>query len=152
MAEVAQANDSVSHQVRVLKMNMAMAVMPVEVETRTSRIDSDLKAVNDLAERYYRGQRGGGTLHPLEAMRLMHDGAVLGGTAPTMADDELAFDQVRATAPKRERLTLDCWYSTGGSAAQKAKRLSVSRATLYLHWKTALTYFRGRLHAKGVAV
>lgn len=130
-------------------MNTAMA-FPVEIEARNTRLDVELRAVNNLAERYYRGQTGGGPLHPLEAMRLMRDGAVLGSTSAPMPEDELAFDQVRATAPQRERLTLDCWYSTGGSAAQKAKRLSISRATLYLHWKTALGYFRGRLHEKGI--
>jgi len=121
----------------------------IEVEQRGARLDVELRGVNDLAERYYRGQRGGGPLHPLEAMRLMHDGAVLGGASLVMPDDELAFDRVRATAPVREKATLDVWYTAGGSAAQKAKRLSVSRATLYLHWKAALAYFRGRLHEKG---
>lgn len=122
----------------------------VMVEPKIIRLDTELQGIDQLAIRYYRGHFGGGRLHPLEAMRLMHDGAVLGSTPQAMADDELAFDQVRATAPARERLTLDCWYMTGGSAAQKAKRLSVSRATLYLHWKAALGYFRGRLHEKGI--
>lgn len=125
-------------------MNAVMA------EPKTIRLDVELQGIDQLAARYYRGQFSGGSLHPLEAMRLMHDGAVLGSSPSGMADDELAFDQVRATAPRRERLTLDCWYTTGGSAAQKAKRLSVSRATLYLHWRAALGYFRGRLHEKGI--
>jgi len=123
-----------------------------EIEQRNTRLDSELRGVDGLAERYYRGQFRSGPLHPLEAMRLMHDGAVLGSSPQSMSDAELAFDQIRATAPDRERLTMDCWYSTGGSAAQKAKRLSISRATLYLHWKTALGYFRGRLHEKGLAI
>lgn len=130
----------------------AVMTIPIEVEQRTIRLDRELRGVDDLATRYYRAQFSGGPLHPLEAMRLMHDGAVLGGNSSMLADDEVAFDQVRATAPKRERLTLDCWYTTGGSAAQKAKRLSISRATLYLHWRSALGYFRGRLHEKGIKV
>ena len=69
-----------------------------------------------------------------------------------MPDDELAFDQIYATAPSREKATMDCWYKGGGSVQQKAKRLGMSRASLYLLWKTALSYFRGRLHAKGVDV
>ena len=121
-------------------------------DERPMRLEDGLQSVDSLADRYYRRQHSGGSLHPLEAMRLMHDGAVLGGTSAPMPDDELAFDQVRATAPTRERATMDCWYSTGGSAQQKAKRLGISRASLYLLWKTALSYFRGRLHAKGIAV
>lgn len=123
-----------------------------ELESSQVRLNAELRGVDELASRYYRGQSPGGPLHPLEAMRLMHDGAVLGSSPQSMSDAELAFDQIRATAPDRERLTMDCWYSTGGSAAQKAKRLSISRATLYLHWKTALGYFRGRLHGKGVSI
>jgi hypothetical protein len=128
------------------------AVMPIEADQRTIRLDADLQGIDELAARYYRGQFDGGQRHPLETIRLMHDGAVLGGAPEKMADDELAFDKVRATAPQRERLTLDCWYLTSGSAKQKAQRLSISRATLYLHWKAALGYFRGRLHEKGILV
>lgn len=129
-------------------MNLA-----AETVQRTIRLDVELHGIDQLASRYYRAQFDGGRLHPLEAIRLLHDGAVLGrGAEVSMRDDELAFDQVRATAPQREKLTLDCWYTTGGSAAQKAKRLNVSRATLYLHWKAALGYFRGRLHEKGLKV
>jgi hypothetical protein len=128
------------------------AVMPLEVEQRGVRLDAELRGVDELATRYYRGQISKGALHPLEAMRLMHDGAVLGGKTPLMPDDELAFDQIYATAPKRERATMDCWYRQGGSAKQKAQRLRISRASLYLLWKTALSYFRGRLHAKGIDV
>lgn len=124
----------------------------VMIEQKTTRLDSELQAVDQLATRYYRGQFQGSPRHPLETIRLMHDGALLGGATASMGDDELAFDQIRATAPKRERLTLDCWYTTSGSAAQKAQRLHVSRATLYLHWKAALGYFRGRLHEKGIRI
>lgn len=124
----------------------------VMIEPKTIQLDSELKGIDQLAVRYYRGQFQGSKRHPLETIRLMHDGAVLGGAPKTMGDDELAFDQIRATAPKRERLTLDCWYTTSGSAAQKAQRLHVSRATLYLHWKAALGYFRGRLHEKGIQI
>lgn len=134
-------------------MNMSIAVnLPIEVEQRSTKLDSELCGVNTLAERYYRSVREAAKLHPLELMRLLHDGAVLGGVMNSMTDDEVAFDQIRATAPKRERGTLDDWYQTGGSAAQKAKRRGVSRATLYLHWKSALGYFRGRLHEKGFKV
>jgi hypothetical protein len=129
-----------------------MNAVMVETEQRSIRLDTELRGIDSLAERYYRTQRSGGSIHPLEAMRLMHDGAVLGGATSSMADDELAFDKVRATAPLRERMTMDCWYTSGGSAAQKAKRLSVSRATLYLRWKAALGYFRGRLQEKGIHV
>lgn len=132
-------------------MNMSIAIaLPVEVVQRTTKLDAELQGVNNLAERYYRSVREASKLHPLELMRLLHDGAVLGGVIVSMTDEEVAFDQVRATSPRRERSTMDDWYQSGGSAAQKAKRRGVSRATLYLHWKSALGYFRGRLHEKGI--
>jgi hypothetical protein len=134
-------------------MNASLTMnLPIEVEQRSTKLDSELQNVNSLAERYYRNVREVAKLHPLELMRLLHDGAVLGGLIGEMPDDQVAFDQVRATAPRRERGTMDDWYQMGGSAAQKAKRRGVSRATLYLHWKSALGYFRGRLYEKGVKV
>jgi hypothetical protein len=134
-------------------MNASIAMpLPIEIDQRVTKLDAELRAVNDLAERYYRNMREATKLHPLELMRLLHDGAVLGGVLGAMPDDQVAFDQVRATAPKRERSTMDDWYTSGGSAAQKAKRRGVARATLYLHWKSALGYFRGRLHEKGIKV
>ena len=132
-------------------MNVSIAmVLPVEIEQRSTKLEAELQGVNSLAERYYRNVREAAKLHPLELMRLLHDGAVLGGVLGVMPDDQVAFDQVRATAPTRERVTMDDWYTSGGSAAQKAKRRGVARATLYLHWKSALGYFRGRLHEKGL--
>lgn len=124
----------------------------IMMDPRETRLESGLRGTDALADRYYRRQLTSGTLHPLEAMRLMHDGAVLGGSTAPMPDDELAFDQIYATAPTREKATMDCWYKGGGSVQQKAKRLGMSRASLYLLWKTALSYFRGRLHAKGIDV
>jgi len=132
-------------------MNASIAmVLPIEVEQRSTKLDAELQGVNSLAERYYRNVREAAKLHPLELMRLLHDGAVLGGVLGEMPDDQVAFDQVRATAPKRERGVMDDWYTSGGSSAQKAKHRGICRATIYLHWKSALGYFRGRLHEKGI--
>ena len=123
---------------------------PEEVQQRVATIDQELVRVDSLASRWASGTRnGGGSLHPLEALRLMKDGAVLGGTVPPMPDDVLAFDQVYASSPARTKSVVEVWYRQGGSAKQKARRLNIARATLYLEWKTALSYFRGRLHAKG---
>jgi hypothetical protein len=114
-----------------------------------AKLDPHLRGVDELASRYYQRLYQPKPLHPLEAMRLMHDGAVLGGVPTPMAEDELAFDRIRASAAERDRATLDCWYGHSGSSAQKAKRLGISRTTLYLLWKTALSYFRGHLHGRG---
>ena len=136
-------------------MSVALAIsmrLAPEIENRTAAPDPRLKLVDQLADRWSRLGFEGGRLHPLEAMRLMHDGAVLGGTSAPMADDVLAFDQEYAKAPTREKLVIDVWYCSGGSALQKAHRMHISRATLYLEWKAALSYMRGRLHGRGIAV
>jgi len=132
-------------------MNAVMKV-DTEIDGRTARMDPRLKATDHLADRWARSQRESGSLHPIEAIRLLQDGAVLGGAATVMADDVLAFDQVFAKAPYHEKAVIRVWYLGGGSAAQKAKRLHISRTTLYLEWKVALQYMKGELRLRHIDV
>jgi hypothetical protein len=120
----------------------------------------ELRPVDELAVRYYKhAWEGGGSMHPLERMRLLHDGAIMGGVIAPMPDDELAFDAIRArmgvsreAGLMRNRSVLDCWYATGGSSLQKSKRLHISRSALYNYWRCALAYVRGRLNEQGILI
>jgi len=128
------------------------AVMKTEIDGRTTQMDSRLKATDALADRWARSRYEGGTLHPLAAIQLLHDGAVLGGGCGQMSDDVLAFDQVYAKAPRHEKAVIHVWYCLGGSAAQKAKRLGIGRTTLYLEWKVALQYMKTELRLRHIDV
>lgn len=128
-----------------------MAVQEV-ARSRAPALDSELEPVDRLAGRWASGDRPTGSLHPLEAIRLLHDGAVLGGGHIPTPDDVLKFDECYMQSSVRDRSLITVWYTTGGSSEQKAKRLGISRATLYVEWKRTLSYFRGWLSAHGIDI
>ena len=127
-----------------------------ELAPRASRapaLDAQLEGIDRLAARWAAGERSGGkTLHPLEAIRLLHDGAVLGGGSIPTPDDILKFDECYLQSSAKDQGVISVWYKSGGSAEQKAKRLGISRATLYVEWKRTLSYFRGWLRAHGIDI
>ena len=94
---------------------------------------------------------GGSSLHPLEVMRLLHDGETLGGT---LSNDDVMIivDQAVLKSPQRIRLLTTVWYKTYAPVETKAKRLGISRSALYVEWRMSLSYHRATLRAKGVAV
>lgn len=128
---------------------MAVDIAP---RTRAPSLDDELLPVNSLAVRWASGERPHGSLHPLEAIRLLHDGAVLGGGSIPTPDDLLKFDECFMQSSPRDRSVISVWYKTGGSSDQKARRLGISRATLYVEWKRTLSYFRGWLRAHGIDI
>lgn len=116
----------------------------------TGRLEPSLVPVDRLAASWARGDREGGRLHPLEAMRLMHDGAILGGAPPPPADDLIAFDQCYLQSTVMDRVLIDVWYKTGWSSDVRAKKLGISRTKLYARWKEVLNFYRGWLQSHGV--
>lgn len=115
-------------------------------------LPDDLAPIDSLADRWSRIDRVTGSLHPLEAIRLLHDGAVLGGgDAPLPHDIEL-FDQVYCAAPIVERKFIDVWYKERSPVTAKANRLGISRTSIYTKWREVLQYYRGQLHARGLRV
>lgn len=129
--------------------------MGAEVASRAGRapsLDPELEDVDKLAGRWASGERPSGSLHPLEAIRMLHDGAVLGGGQIPTPEDVLKFDECYVQSSPKDRSVIAVWYQTGGSSEQKAKRLGISRATLYVEWKRTLSYFRGWLRAHGVDI
>jgi len=131
----------------------AGAGAPVKA-TRPGKIDPDLEATDRLLDvwsldRYDEGGRRG--LHPLEVMRLLNDGEVLG---EKISNDEVMIivDQSVLRAPRRVRATVEVWYRGSGPAEVKAKRLGISRAALYSEWKMSVAYMRATFRSKGLAV
>jgi hypothetical protein len=64
----------------------------------------------------------------------------------------IAVDQAILRSPERVKAVITVWYKNRGPAEVKAKRLGISRAALYIHWKAALWFLRGALRARGLAV
>lgn len=128
-----------------------MAVQEAQRLDRTSKLDPQLETVNRLAVRWASGERSvGATLHPLEAIRLLHDGAILGGGPIPTPDDIMKFDECFMQSSGQDKAVINVWYCTGGSAEQKAARLGIGRASLYIEWGRTLSYFRGWLRAHGI--
>jgi hypothetical protein len=133
---------------------MAAAIEVVMMNQRYSaQIDPELAGTDGLADRWSKFRDEAKGLHPLEAIRLMHDGAVLGGYSG-MPDDVAAFDEIYShpETPKVTRAFILMWYTDPAPVYVKANRLGVSRSTLYADLKGHLQYMRGRLHAKNIMV
>lgn len=80
-------------------------------------------------------------------------GATLPSDPPRMDDDVLLFDtQVLAKADPAVRRFCEVWYCQGGSMAQKAARLGISREALYCARKIHLGYIRDRLRQLGLVL
>ena len=115
----------------------------------------ELRATDELAIRYYRlrGRYGnGGGMHPLEKIRLLHDGAVFGGGEIPLPQDVMLFDEVYSKATKFTKLFMDSWYASNDPAEVKARRLGISRSSFYSEWKAQLWYFNGALTTKGLTL
>ena len=120
--------------------------------SRAPRLSPELESVDRLAVRWASGDRSSGSLHPLEAIRLMRDGATFGGGKIPTPEDIMKFDQCFIGSSGRDKAIISVWYRTGGSADQKAKRLGISRASLYIEWGRTLSYFRGWLRAHAIDI
>lgn len=105
--------------------------------------------VDSLLERFFKATYRGRALHPLEAIRLMHDGAVLGGGSSAFPEDLALVDRVIADAYIDTRAFLDIWYRDSSSVQQKADRLGISRTDIYKVWKQHLGYLAGALRTRG---
>ena len=121
-------------------------------DERTCVEDPELKRTDALAYRWSRITYDRPKMHSLEVIRLMKDGAVLGGNLGVMGDDVLAFDQCYAVAPIKYKTFVSVWYKGDGSSLQKAKRLGMSRTSLYLEWKKTLCFFHGALLTRGLDI
>lgn len=95
---------------------------------------------------------GGGSMHALERIRLLRDGAVFAQPPPAPKEYEI-IDQVLTTSPDDTRAFIVLWYcELGRTVIQKAGVLRISRAQAYIELKMHLSYMRGRLNARGVQV
>ena len=77
-----------------------------------AQLDADLAPTDQLLDAWARdGRQGqGGGMHPLEVMRLMHEGQVLG--AEKLSTDEILIlvDKTYLASPPRTKALIDVWY------------------------------------------
>jgi hypothetical protein len=118
------------------------------------KLDVSLIETDNLLRRWAAGERlgGGGGLHPLEAIRLLHDGAVLGGSDAPAAEEIMILDEIISTGPVETKAFIKTWYCNSSPVYLKAQRLGISRTVIYTKHKEHLQYVRGRLHGRGVKV
>ncbi len=105
----------------------------------------------DIWAREDRPVRGGG-LHPLEVMRLLQEGQVLGAESLTNDEVMIIVDQSILRSPQDVQAFLRVWYKQPSPVYIKAQRLGYSRTAIYGRWKEVLSFMRGTFHAKGLAV
>lgn len=111
----------------------------------------ELRSTDKLCDQWSRERRDTPpaikcTLHN---MALLKAGVVLEGPFE-MSEASLMVDRIYLSSPIREKAILEVWYGHGGSSQQKAKKLGISRASIYTYWRNCLWYVRGRLHTFGL--
>jgi hypothetical protein len=130
----------------------------------TIALDRELISTDALIRRWFRleWRSSPATLHPLEKIRLLHDGAVFGGGVPGKEPADLAAcSEIMDDLKRKHRRAEDgaslwdfavLWYDDAAPIDEKARRQEISRATLYRRWRSLLIYFRERLRVKGASV
>jgi hypothetical protein len=117
------------------------------------KLDPELTATDALLDAWSRdGKFGiGGGMHPLEVMRLLHEGEAL---SPQLSNDEVMIivDQTVLRSPPRVKAFVTNWYKSNAPAQVKAHRLGISRSALYVEWKAVLWFMRGCFRSKGISV
>lgn len=120
-------------------------------------LPADLEPLDRMLDRWFRGGGhvgpGGGGLHPLEAMRLQKEAALARGNVPPPTPVEyFRMHDIVEDAPDWCRSTIHVWYRSPAPVLVKARRIGVSRSTLYERWKQSLRWVQGAMHARGVAI
>jgi hypothetical protein len=119
-----------------------------------SELQPELQATDRLLEIWGKdGRQGrGGSMHPLEALRLIHDGVVLGAE---MTNDKvmIVVEETVLHSPVDVRAFLFEWYRRPPRPSHiVAKNLGISRTQLYEFRKQKVSYVRGALNSRGLRV
>lgn len=116
-------------------------------------LDTDLIGVDKLGKRWGKFGLQPGTLHPLEAIRKLREGAVLGGGSRDIPQDIAAWIDCHSAADRQISHLLTVWYCTHWTSRQVvADRIGCSRATVYNRRTNALWYMKAALKAKGFSL
>ncbi len=119
-----------------------------------AQLDPALQPTDRLLDIWARDDRpvGSGGLHPLEVMRLLQEGQVLGPESLTNDQVMIIVDQAILRSPADVQDFLKVWYKQPTPVIVKAQRLGVSRTGVYELWRNRVWFMRGMFRAKGLAV
>ena len=79
-------------------------------------------------------------------------GAALPSDPPFVEDAVALLDKVIAQSDPSVKRFIEVWYCRGGSMAQKAAQLGISREALYCKRKVEIEYLRDRLRTLGLEI
>ncbi len=79
-------------------------------------------------------------------------GAPLPSDPPYVEDAVALLDKILARADPSVKRFIEVWYCRGGSIAQKAAQLGITREALYCRRKIEIEYLRDRLRANGLEI
>lgn len=119
----------------------------------TFAIDPKLAGVDRVGKRWARSDAARAQLHPIERMRLLHEGQVMGGsTFVGLPQDVAAWIDAHMAAPQEIKAVLTVWYCGPAPVYLKAQRCGCSRATLYRRWEKSLEHMRDEMKKAGHSV
>lgn len=79
-------------------------------------------------------------------------GATLPSDPPYVEEAVALLDKILARADPSVKRFIEIWYARGGSMAQKAAQMRISREALYCQRKIHIEYLRDRLRGCGLAI
>lgn len=118
----------------------------------TYRIAEELRATDELCRRWARFAWDWpvwGASPIYRGMRQRAGHMVANVAAAPMPDDVEALARIIADSHGKVFALLSVWYCHGGTSDTKAKRLGISRRSIYYHHEATLIYLRARLRARG---
>lgn len=119
-----------------------------------SRLKPELQGTEWLIERWVRQLYDHNPIRVsaiYTAMQLAA-GAPLPSDPPYVEDAVALLDKILARSDPSVKRFVEVWYCRGGSMAQKAAQLGISREALYCRRKVELEYLRDRLRAGGLEI
>lgn len=119
-----------------------------------STLKAELQATELLVERWVRQLYDHTPIRvsPIYTAMQLAAGAPLPSDPPFVEDAVALLDRVLAQSDPSVMRFIEVWYCRGGSMAQKAAQLGISREALYCKRKIEIEYLRGRLRACGLDI
>lgn len=126
---------------------------PRKRESR-SELAPHLHATERLIERWVRQLYDHTPIRvsPIFTAMQLAAGAPLPSDPPYVEDAVALLDKVIAQSDPCVKRFIEAWYCRGGSMAQKAAQLGISREALYCKRKIEIEYLRDRLVALGLEI
>jgi hypothetical protein len=119
-----------------------------------SVLKAELQATESLIERWVQQLYDHNPIRvsPIYTAMQLAAGAPLPSDPPYVEDAVALLDKILAQSDPSVKRFIEVWYCRGGSMAQKAAQLGMSREALYCKRKVEIEYLRDRLRANGLEI